>query len=342
MACRSPHRALLAVVAVNLLLWTTSGSAQAQSADVASSLFQQARSKMEVGDFTAACPLLDESFRQDPKPGTLFTLANCRDREGKLAAASGRYGEYIRTVDAMAQAPERKRHAERRDMAEKRLQELEKEVPTLKLVWQGGFPSDVKVRIDEVDISTTTLGLALPFDPGEHIVQIRRPGYSDFSRRLELKKGTSVEVDLSTWESPKSSDGSGSSDGASSGNEQSSSSGGSGRKQAGFVFLGLGGAGLAFGGIMGTLAVLEKQTVTDHCTGPQGLNCDKEGIAAVDNMRTYALPSTIGFIAGGVLAATGVVLVLTAPKASPEKSAQVKLNVVGLPGRTFVGLEGTF
>lgn len=73
--------------------------ARAQSADIASSLFQQARTKMENGELTAACPLLDECFRQDPKPGTLFTLANCRDRDDKLAAASGRYGEYVRTVE---------------------------------------------------------------------------------------------------------------------------------------------------------------------------------------------------------------------------------------------------
>jgi len=342
MAFRSPHRALLAVVVTKLLLSVEPSSAQAQSADVASSLFQQARSKMEAGDFTAACPLLDESYRQDPKPGTLFTLANCRDREGKLAAASGRYGEYIRTVDSMGQAQERKRHAERRQIAEKRLQELEKEVPTLKLVWQGGFPSEVKVRIDEVELSTTTLGLPLPFDPGEHVVLIRRPGYPEFSRRLELKKSTTVEVDLSTWESPKSANDSQSAALEPSGNDSAPASSGSGRKKAGGVFLGLGGAGLAFGAVMGTLAVLEKQTVTEHCKGPRGLTCDKEGIVAVDKMRTYALPSTIGFIAGGVLAATGVVLVLTAPRNSPEKAARVKLDVQIAPGRTFAGIEGAF
>lgn len=329
------HRRLLALLLHGLIAATTT-TLHAQAPDVASSLFQQARTKMEAGDFTAACPLLDESYRQDPKPGTLFTLANCRDRQGKLATASGRYGEYIRLVDAMGQPAERKRHAERRTIAEQRIKELEREVPTVKLVWQGGFPQDLKVRIDNVELSPTTMNLALPFDPGEHVIVLQRPGVADFSRRLELKQASSVVVDLSTWENPKS-------PGAVDANVTDVQPTGSHpRRKAGFVLLGVGGAGIAFGAVMGTLAVLEKQTVDEHCNGPEGYDCDATGLEAVDKMRTYVNPSTIGFIAGGVLAATGLVLVLTAPPSSPEKAAALQLRVRGAPGQGFVGLAGTF
>jgi hypothetical protein len=48
--------------------------------------------------------------------------------------------------------------------------------------------------------------------------------------------------------------------------------------------------------------------------------------------------STIGFIAGAVLAAGGVVLILTAPKATPERRAWVSPMI----GPGWAGAQGAF
>ena len=57
----------------------------------------------------------------------------------------------------------------------------------------------------------------------------------------------------------------------------------------------------------------------------------------VDSYNTMGTISTIGFVAGGVLAATGVVLVVTAPK---SKATVARVSPVVSPG--FLGAEGSF
>jgi hypothetical protein len=59
-------------------------------------------------------------------------------------------------------------------------------------------------------------------------------------------------------------------------------------------------------------------------------------------MRRYSMPSTIGFIAAGVLAAGGVVLVVTAPARPREKPTTMTLHAQSVLGGGFVGVEGYF
>lgn len=54
MACRSPRRAWLVVVMTSGLVLAAFNGVRAQLADLTSTLFQQARSKMENGDLTVS------------------------------------------------------------------------------------------------------------------------------------------------------------------------------------------------------------------------------------------------------------------------------------------------
>jgi hypothetical protein len=113
--------------------------------------------------------------------------------------------------------------------------------------------------------------------------------------------------------------------------------GASPQKMIGFVGLGLGAAGLVMGGVTGGLALskhasLLKTCPDGHC--PKGSEAANE--SAVNSYKTMGTISTIGFIAGGVLAATGIVLVVTAPKAKPVATLT---PVIGLG---YLGAEGSF
>jgi hypothetical protein len=310
---------------------------------VAATLFDQAVAKMEGEDYTAACPLLEQSYKLDAKLGVLFTLADCRDQEGKSASARVRYGDYLRAVAALSYA-ERSRHAERIKIAEKRLKEIGPDVPTLKLVWPGKFPAGIGVHVDDLELAQVPLDLPLPFDPGPHQLVVKRPGRPDELRPITLVKGQELVVDISVSTVP---------DGA-------TPIGPIGpsvpvkppvrvvapkpamnvRKTAGLVTLGIGGAGIVAGGILGLLAISEKQTVQAHCAGPNGLRCDSLGFDAVHRLRSFVDPSTAGFVVGGLLVATGVVLVVTAP--STSKSTAVTVYAGGLPGGGIVAIEGAF
>jgi hypothetical protein len=92
-------------------------------------------------------------------------------------------------------------------------------------------------------------------------------------------------------------------------------------RAVGFVTLGLGVAGVAVGAIFGAEALSTKSA---HCIGTA---CDP-GYAGTALGQGTA--STVGFVAGGILAAAGLALVLLAP--SKKDSRSLTLNASPLPG----------
>jgi hypothetical protein len=63
-------------------------------------------------------------------------------------------------------------------------------------------------------------------------------------------------------------------------------------------------------------------------------------VAAKDDLDTFSTAATISFIAGGALAATGFILLLTAPD-EPSATAH-GLTIVPMVGLGSIGAAGTF
>ena len=101
------------------------------------------------------------------------------------------------------------------------------------------------------------------------------------------------------------------------------------------VALGVGGAGLVLGAVTGGLAIGKHGTLEAACGDG---HCPASQQGTVDSYHLIGTLSTVGFILGGVGAATGVVVLLTAPRAQPAKAA--KLTPVIGPG--YLGAEGKF
>src|SRR4051812_48805392 len=87
-----PNRLVVACV-VGVL--TCPSSAAAQILDPAEVLFNQGVEDMEAKRFDKACPAIEQSYRLDVRPGTLFALAECEADRGRLATAVARYDEYL-------------------------------------------------------------------------------------------------------------------------------------------------------------------------------------------------------------------------------------------------------
>src|SRR5687767_4595561 len=66
-----------------------------ESVAAAEQLFTQARDLFDAGDYAAACPRFEASYKLDPALGTLLNLATCHERLGALASAWGRYREVV-------------------------------------------------------------------------------------------------------------------------------------------------------------------------------------------------------------------------------------------------------
>jgi len=105
----------------------------------------------------------------------------------------------------------------------------------------------------------------------------------------------------------------------------------------GFVGLGLGGAGLAMGAITGGLALAKHSDLVSKCPGGHCKLSQEGALGSEANAyNTLGAVSTAGFVAGGALFVTGVILLVTAP--GPARNTAV----TPLIGPGYVGATGRF
>lgn len=273
--------------------------ARAEGSPVAEQFFLDGRAAMKRKEFEKARAMFAESQRLDPAPGTLVNLAVAEEKVGKLSLA----WEHARA--AMEGLPE---GDDRKTVARTLLDSLEPRLARLTLRADKALPEGTKITVDDVELSVASLGVALPEDPGEHRVVIKSPGRKDLSVAVKLKEGgkETYTVQLGEISSEKVTPGGG--EGGHTGGA-ATEPGSSPLRAMGYVAGGLGIAGLAVGSVFGILTIDRKNTTEAHCKP----TCDSTGLSAESDGKTYGPVSTISFIAGGVLLAGGVTLILVAP-----------------------------
>jgi hypothetical protein len=123
-------------------------------------------------------------------------------------------------------------------------------------------------------------------------------------------------------------------------------SGWSGRKTLALVVGGVGVAGLAVGAITGVMAMGSFSSQKNDCHSAAPNDCVNHAQALLDHdgASTQSAISTVGFIAGGALLATGAVLFLTAPHGGTERSSAARVEVApsAAPGWAGVSVNGRF
>src|SRR5689334_17098441 len=104
LSLRGPSRRSLFAAATLLLAALVSAPAFAQTDKekaTSDKLYQEGLAKMLEGAFDAGCPKLAESQRLFPRPGTLFTLAECEAKAGRPATAISHYRAYLKLFAEM-------------------------------------------------------------------------------------------------------------------------------------------------------------------------------------------------------------------------------------------------
>src|SRR5580704_16022315 len=90
--------------------------ALAAGPDDAAVLFDRGVADLEAGRYDAACPAIEQSYKLDPRPGTLFALAECEMKRGHLGAAAARYDQYLALYPTLS-ADKRAKQGDREKMA---------------------------------------------------------------------------------------------------------------------------------------------------------------------------------------------------------------------------------
>ena len=316
-------------VAGMLVCSTWSVAARAGDSAAAQALFDKAVADLEQGQAATACPAFAESQRLDPRPGTLFALADCEVALGLIASALGHYQEYVGWVSRLP-VDSQERHAERVALSRAQIEALQPKVPTLTLVISPSAPAGFRIERNGVPLQGAALGVALPIDPGQHVIVTHAPGVPEERLTITLEAGESKRLELPLQPStppptapPVTEPTKVPDPPAAPPPEDRASS----QKTLGYVAGAVGIAGLVVGSITGALVLGKKATVDEECSG--NVCKSAKGKEAADSGQSLATVSTIGFVVGVAGLATGVTLVLTAPD---EKNR----------GAAWLGMSGRF
>jgi hypothetical protein len=281
-----------------------SGSKKADPA-AAEALFNEGRKLLKQGLVDAACPKFAESYRLDPALGSLLNLASCHEKQGRIASA---WGEFRDAEQEAAREGDRKRQL----FAAQKVRALEPRLPKLKIVAVDPPPGMI-VRRDEVELSSASLGVEIPVDPGLRMISVEAPGYENWSTDIEVREKKVAEVSIPALtplpEEPPPAPAAplvaAPGDEAGEGDDQ---------RIVGLVLGGVGVASFAAAGIFALLIVERQGYADDPARCPAPNQCTQEGFDAIESARGYATISTITLIAGAVLISAGAVVYLTAPE----------------------------
>lgn len=311
----------------------------------AETLFQEGLAAMKRNDFAIACEAFDKSNKQDPSPGTQINLAICYEKQKKTASA----WTWFRSAAGLAQ---QRNQPQREQNATDNAKRLE---PTLHHVAISvkSPPPDMVVKRDGNEITVTLGGkdIALPFDPGEHVIEIKASGKKTLTKSIITPDTPAPSdkpevIELTLENAPV--DPNAGLDAGGPGQKTTvirTENDGSGQRTVGLI---VGGAGILTGIAAVGMFVLAKSeaskrddqravyndasnstTVRDNA----GRSANSHNDAA-NNNQLIALILTGG---AAVMVGLGAVLFFTAPKAK-EKMAHTKILPTPIAGPSFQGL----
>jgi hypothetical protein len=237
-------------------------------------------------------------------------------RAGKLASAAAHFSDYLQLVEGLP-AEQQPRESERRAVAEAERRKLKLQVPRLKLMLTDSSQTS-QIILNGVDVAPRSLGLELPVDPGEQVVEQRFVSGRRHSERVILQPGESKSVVLKAADEQPVTSSQDRSPSASLTTPRRSSA-------LPLVIGGIGVAGVVVGGVAGSFAIGSAAVVRRECDGAACRSV--AGKEAADIGKREALISTIAFGVGAVGLTVGIVLFVSRSDAASPSSGQVALGI---------------
>jgi hypothetical protein len=82
------------------------------------------------------------------------------------------------------------------------LRDLKPRIPSVRILVAAPREANVSLKIDGQDVPSTVIGVALPADPGDHVIEVSAPGYLRASAPVKLVAGASASVQLELKRDP--------------------------------------------------------------------------------------------------------------------------------------------
>ena len=314
------RRALVVVTLASRAAWAQAPNApnppagtspQASHVGQAERLFHDAVQRMDHGDYTGACPLLEQSQALDPSSGTLLNLGDCYEHTGRLASAWRTFAN----AETLSLAGARRDRAE---VAGARKNALFPRVPHFKLIPPERPVVPLIVELDGHALAPAALDAPVAVDPGNHEVRARAPGFDDIVLRVGAgEPGSTIAVKIPDFSARAAALGTTAADPR--GSRFSLDAQDVAAISAGAV----GVAGVIVGTVFGLKSQSKHADSDGYCTGQ---TCqDPRGVELMNEARTAGTVSTTGFVLGGLGLATGAVLWFARPF-GPRANAAVAMT----------------
>ena len=349
LGCRAmAYRTHLCALASAALFWLLAGHAAAQaSADdkaAAEALFDQGIAHMREGKLEQACGELERSQSLERGIGTMLYLAERYEKLGRTASAWATFREAASVAAAQGETDRARVGASRADRLAPALSRLTLQVPPETRV--EGF----ELLRNGQSVRAPSWGIAVPVDPGEHELTAMAPGRVTWSQRVTVRpNGERLEVVIPALVvdpnapakpppqamplvAPPPADTSAPMAVTAPPATAEAHGGWPVQRTIALVVGGVGIVGLGIGGFFGARAFAESGDADDLAKkGCDEDGCDPDVIAHRNDAEDAATLSTVFMVGGGVLAAAGVVLFVTAPDAgTPEVAVRASAHDVRL------------
>ncbi len=278
---------------------------------LAQEAFDQAMKLAKVGNYAEACPKFEESQKLDPQIGTLFFLADCQEHMELRASAWANFvaaGDKAAAVNKPAHAAAARARA---DALKVRLNKLLILLPE-EIRRAPGF----EIKKGDIVLGPSQVGAAFAVDNGKHVIQVKATGRRTWATTVEVAgEGSTITVSVPILQEEPVVGPVATAIPTASPSAPPDTGWSTPRKVA--LGLGVAGvAGLVAGAVFGGLAIDRSNAAAPLCqagAAGQADECLPEGGKARDDARMFAGGANVGLIAGGVLAAGGLVLWLVAP-----------------------------
>jgi hypothetical protein len=327
------------VLAATLLVAAPSAFAQsAADRATARELGQDGQTALDAKNYASAEDLFRRADALFHAPTLLLGYARAEAGLGKVVNASEAYNRVIREgvapggPDAFVKAVE---------AAKAEAPAVEARIASVTVVVNG--PDNPTVTLDDQPLPVAALGVRRPVDPGPHVVKATANGWDSAETTFTVADAGSANATVAMNRSVVASApppggasaspiaGTPSSGGAPDTSDHGAAAAhGSWQTPVGWVGIVAGGVGLATGAVAGVLAIGKHSSLETECK----TDCKQ---ADIDSYHAIGAISTVGFIAGGVLAGAGLILLVTAPSSTPQAGTATVTPYIGFGSFGAVG-----
>ncbi len=296
----------------------------------------QAIAAGDHGDWAKAEDLFRRAEELYDAPTLLLGLARARVHLGKYVEASEAYHRILAQALPANASPALRQAV---DDAKKEIASVEAK--------RGGLTINVTgadhpvVTLDGMSIPAAALGGERPVNPGNHAIHVEAEGFDPSDTTTSVTEGGTATANIVLKHREAAAAQAPSAAPAPAAPAPSAGGGMSTGKVVGVAGIGVGAVGLVVGVITGALAMGKHSDLTSSpcATAPCSQSALTTYQSTDSSYSTLSTVSTVGFIAGGVLAAAGVVLFISAPKGD---KAPASAWIAPYVGAGSVGAVGRF